>query len=488
MKVRVCPVILSGGFGARLWPLSRESVPKQFLALTGPASLLRSTVTRLAGLAAAAPACDVSAPLVVSHASHRYLVEEHLAGRAATLIVEPQGRNTAPALTLAALEAQASAGGDPILVVSPSDHLILDEAAFGQALARAVELATGGAVVTLGIAPTRAETGYGYLELGEPRGDGAFAVASFVEKPDAATAAVLVAGGRHLWNGGLFVLRASRWLALIDELAPQISGACRDAFAAASAAPAGASGVRVLWPAAEAFARCPSDSIDYAVMEKLPAHGGELLVVPFSGGWSDVGDFAALAAVGPLDEHGNLRRGQVVAVDTESSVLLAQHRLVAVLGLRDAVVVETADAVLVTQRARSQDVKRLVAELAHEQRPELASSLEANRPWGRYLILAEGDNHRVKWLTVDPGERISLQLHERRAEHWVVVRGRAHITRGDKTFDLEVNQSTFIPVGVKHRIANLGTEPLEIIEVQCGSYIGEDDIVRFEDKYDRVKP
>lgn len=488
MKVRVCPVILSGGFGARLWPLSRESLPKQFLALTGPASLLRSTAARLATLAAAAPTCEVLAPVVVSHASHRYLVEEHLAGRAATLIVEPQGRNTAPALTLAALEVQASVGGEAILVVSPSDHLILDEAAFGRALARAVELASEGAVVTLGIAPTRAETGYGYLELGEPRGAEAFTVASFVEKPDATTAAALVAGGRHLWNGGLFVLRASRWLSLIDELAPQIAGACRDAFAAASATPAGASGVRVLWPAAEELARCPSDSIDYAVMEKLPAHGGELVVVPFSGGWSDVGDFAALAAVGPLDEHGNLRRGQVVAVDTESSVLLAQHRLVAVLGLRDAVVVETADAVLVTQREHSQSVKRLVAELAREQRPELVSSAEANRPWGRYLILAEGDNHRVKWLTVDPGERISLQLHEQRAEHWVVVRGRAHITRGDKTFDLEVNQSTYIPVGVKHRIANLGTEPLEIIEVQCGSYIGEDDIVRFEDKYDRVKP
>lgn len=494
MKVRVCPVILSGGFGARLWPLSRESLPKQFLALTGPSSLLRSTAARLAALAVAAPTCDVLSPVVVSHESHRYLVEEHLAGRAATLIVEPEGRNTAPALTLAALEVQASAGDDAILVVSPSDHLILDESAFGRALARAVLLARDGAVVTLGISPTRAETGYGYLELGEPRGSGgaseeeAFAVASFVEKPDAATAAALVAGGRHLWNGGLFVLRASRWLSLIGELAPQIASACREAFSAASSAPPGASGVRVICPAAEAFARCPSDSIDYAVMEKLPAHGGELLVVPFSGGWSDVGDFAALAAVGPLDEHGNLRRGQVVAVDTESSVLLAQHRLLAVLGLRDAVVVETADAVLVTQRARGQDVKRLVAELAREQRPELVSSLEANRPWGCYRILDEGDNHRVKWLTVDPGERISLQLHERRAEHWVVVRGRAHITRGDKTFDLEVNQSTFIPVGVKHRIANLGTEPLEIIEVQCGSYIGEDDIVRFEDKYDRIKP
>ncbi len=484
MTLRVQPVILSGGFGSRLWPLSREARPKQFLRLTGDTSLLQATAERLSALAGYVGGREVAPPLVVSHIGHRFLVEEQLAGIATCVIAEPAGRNTAPALTLAALEAAGEQ--DCVLVVSPADHHVSDPTSFARALATAVVLAERGEVATLGIAPTRPETGYGYLRRGAQVPDtDAFTVAQFTEKPDAATASQFAASGEYLWNSGVFVLRASRWLELVARHAPTIEQACRQAHA--GAVPAEKSAIRTVLPDASAFAACPSDSIDYAVMEKA-ASTGVVVVVPCAAGWADVGDFAALAEVGERDEHGNYLRGEVVAIDTRDSVVIGQHRLVSALGLRDAVVVETADAVLVTQRARSQDVRQVVAELKARKRPETDHSAEANRPWGRYKILAEGENHRVKWLTVDPGERISLQLHEHRAEHWVVVRGRAHITRGDKTFDLEVNQSTYIPVGVKHRIANLGTEPLEIIEVQCGVYIGEDDIIRFEDKYDRVKP
>lgn len=489
MTLRVQPVILSGGSGSRLWPLSRESLPKQFLRLTGKDSLLQGTAARLAAVADAAPRRELERPLVVSHLAHRFLVEEQLGVGGAELIAEPVGRNTAPALTLAALEVLSRGRGDCVLVVSPADHHVPDAAAFAKTVAVAVEFAERGAVVTLGIAPTRAETGYGYLRRGArvPQSEG-FRVAQFTEKPDATTAQVFWSSGDYLWNSGVFILLASRWMQLIGQHAPAIDDACRVAHAAARITGGGSSGLRTILPDVEAFARCPSDSIDYAVMEKTVAQGDEVVVLPFAAGWSDVGDFAALAEVSPRDASGNFVRGDVVAIDSRDSVLLAQHRLVSVLGVSDAVVVETADAVLVTQRGRSQDVRQVVQQLKAHGRQEADHSADADRPWGRYKILAEGENHRVKWLTVDPGERISLQLHEHRAEHWVVVRGRAHITKGDKTFDLEVNQSTYIPVGVKHRIANQGTEPLEIIEVQCGSYVGEDDIIRFEDKYDRVRP
>ncbi|HRC59083.1 MAG TPA: mannose-1-phosphate guanylyltransferase/mannose-6-phosphate isomerase, partial [Kofleriaceae bacterium] len=439
------------------------------------------------------------AALMVSNVAHRFLIDEQLEGASAEIIAEPVSRNTAPALTLAALAALARGPGDCVLVVSPSDHHVVDASAFARTLAAAVTLAERGAVVTLGITPTRAETGYGYIRRGAAVNEhvaehvansvpacAAFRVAQFTEKPDAATAAGFLASGEYLWNSGVFILRASRWLELIGQFAPQIERACRAALDGGRVAAGSSPAVRTVLPEPEAFAQSPSDSIDYAVMEKAVAQGGDVVVLPFTAGWSDVGDFSALAEVSELDANHNLVRGEVVTVDTKDSVLMAQQRLVAVLGMSEVVVVETGDAVLVAHRSRSQELRRMVQALKDRDRPETVHPPLANRPWGQFETLALGGSYRVKRLIVKPGEHLSLQLHHHRAEHWVVVRGRAHITRGTETFELGENQSTYIPLGVKHRIANLGTEPLEIIEVQCGTYVGEDDIVRFEDKYDRV--
>jgi mannose-1-phosphate guanylyltransferase / mannose-6-phosphate isomerase len=484
MTVRVQPVILSGGSGSRLWPLSRDHLPKQFLPLTGETSLFQETLRRLAGMGSVRSSILVEPPLVVCNVAHRFLVEEQLRGAPAEIVVEPVSRNTAPALTLAALQVLGREQ-DPVLVVTPADHHVVDSDGFARTLVSAIALAERGAVATIGIAPTRPETGYGYLRCGPRMPETpALLVDRFVEKPDASTATTFLSSGEYLWNSGVFILRASRWMELIGQFAPLIERSCREALARPSSS-AGLT-MKVVSPDAEAFSRCPSDSIDYAVMERAAAQGCDVVVLPFVGGWSDVGDFSALAEVSELDTDHNLIRGDVVAMDTRDSVLLSGRRLVAVLGMSEAIVVETGDAVLVAHRSRSQDLRQLVQELKERGRTEAVLPYVINRPWGTYETLTEHPGYRVKRLIVNPGERLSLQLHHHRAEHWVVTRGCAHITRGNDIFDLGVNQSTYIPIGTKHRIANLGTEPLEIIEVQCGTYVGEDDIVRFEDEYDRV--
>jgi mannose-1-phosphate guanylyltransferase/mannose-6-phosphate isomerase len=474
------PVILSGGAGTRLWPLSRELYPKQLLALTGTHTLLQQTVLRLKGLPA-------SAPLIVCNEAHRFLVAEQLRQlevEPRATILEPFGRNTAPAIALAAhaalsgspvdgraAQAQAS---DPVLLVLPADHLIRDVPAFQQAVRSALALAQAGRLVTFGIVASRVETGYGYIQRGAPTGV-AFRIERFVEKPDERHAREFVRSGDYYWNSGMFMFGARRYLAELQRLAPEMARACEAAWRSAAA---DQDFTRIV---AASFQECPADSIDYAVMEKT----AEALVVPLKAGWSDIGSWAALHEASDADAQGNVAHGDVISEDTRGSYLHSESRLVAAVGLKDHVVVETRDAVLVAPMDRVQDVKKLVSRLKELGRTEHALHREVFRPWGSYDSLGHGARFQVKRLKVKPGAILSLQLHHQRAEHWVVVAGTARVTRGEEVFLLEENQSTYIPVGVKHRIENPGTVPLEIIEVQSGSYLGEDDIVRFEDRYGR---
>jgi mannose-1-phosphate guanylyltransferase/mannose-6-phosphate isomerase len=469
------PVILSGGAGTRLWPLSRELYPKQLLPLTGSRTLLQQTLLRLDGLATAAP-------LVVCNEAHRFLVAEqlrqlHLEPRAT--ILEPFGRNTAPAIALAAhaalkgLAADANAV-DPVLLVLPADHLIGNVPAFQQAVRVALPAGEAGRLVTFGVVPGQPETGYGYIQRGAPEG-GAFRIARFVEKPNAERAREFLRSGDYYWNSGMFLFRARRYLQELQRFAPEMARVCE---AAMRGAQADLDFTRI---SAASFEGCPADSIDYAVMEKT----SDAVVVPLDAGWSDVGSWSALHEASDRDARGNVARGDVICEDTEGSYLHAESRLVAAVGLKDHVVVETKDAVLVAPRSRVQDVKKLVARLKESGRYEHSLHREVFRPWGSYDSLESGARFQVKRLKVKPGAALSLQLHRHRAEHWVVVAGTARVTRGEEVFLLEENQSTFIPVGVKHRIENPGTIPVEIIEVQSGSYLGEDDIVRFEDVYGR---
>ena len=466
------PVILSGGAGTRLWPLSRELYPKQLLALTGEHTLLQQTLLRLGGLPAAAP-------IVVCNKAHRFLVAEQLRQLAvvpqATLL-EPCGRNTAPAIALAAHAAlqRAAPGTDPVLLVLPADHVIRDAVAFRQAVQQALPSAEQGRLATFGIIASGPETGYGYIQRGTPQG-AVFAIARFVEKPDLQRARQFVASGEYYWNSGMFLFRARRYLEELTRHAPQIAQSCQAAYAAARA------DLDFTRIDAAAFEACPSDSIDYAVMEKTDA----AVVVPLAAGWSDVGSWSSLHAASDADAHGNVTYGDVLCEDTQGSYLYAQSRLLAAVGLRDHVVIETKDAVLVAPQQRVQDVKKLVQRLKELGRHEHSLHREVSRPWGSYDSLESGARFQVKRLKIKPGATLSLQLHHHRAEHWVVVAGTARITRGEEQFLLEENQSTYIPVGVKHRIENPGMIPLEIIEVQSGSYLGEDDIVRFEDRYGR---
>ncbi len=473
------PVILSGGSGTRLWPLSREKHPKQLLPLVGEEALLQATVRRLDGLP------DVAAPLLVCNEEHRFIVAEQVRqlGREGTVLLEPMGRNTAPALTLAALLASYE-GDDPVMVVMPADHVILDEDVFRQAVATAAALAERGRVVTFGIVPDCPETGYGYIRVGEPLDDhsGARELAGFVEKPDLETAQRYLDAGDHLWNSGIFVLRASVWKSAIGLCRPDILSACATALALPKA-----DGDFVRLDEA-AFAACPADSIDYAVMERI-AKGMPGLppaaVIPLAAGWSDVGAWSSLWQVLPKDEAGNASRGDVMLHDTRDTLAISESRLVACVGVSDLVVVETPDAVLVAHKERSQDVKKIAERLKLDERIELSQHRKVHRPWGWYDGVDAGDRFQVKRIIVKPGASLSLQMHHHLAEHWVVVRGTAKVTRGDEVLLLTENQSTYIPLGVKHRLENPGKLPLELIEIQSGPYLGEDDITRFEDPYGR---
>jgi mannose-1-phosphate guanylyltransferase / mannose-6-phosphate isomerase len=471
------PVVLSGGSGTRLWPLSRELYPKQLLPLLGKGTMLQETLARVSGVA------DVAAPIVVCNESHRFLVAEQLlqAGmQAQALVLEPVGRNTAPAVTIAAMAAVADlpAGSkpaaDPILLILPADHVIRDVRAFQAVVAIGSDAARQGKLVTFGVVPTKPETGYGYIRRQAGSGP-VYSIAEFVEKPDLATAERYLASKEYFWNSGMFMFRAGVLLEEMRKVAPEVYQACAQAFTAAK---------RDLdftrLPAKE-FAACPNISIDYAVMEKTQ-HGA---VVPLDAGWSDVGSWSALHEAMPADEDGNVRLGDVLTADSQGCYLQSTSRLVAAVGLKDHVVVETKDAVLVAPKDRVQDVKELVGQLKKQGRYETSLHREVFRPWGSYDSIDHGERFQVKRLSVKPGASMSLQLHHHRAEHWIVVSGTARITRGEETFLLEENQSTYIPLGTKHRIENPGKIPLHIIEVQSGTYLGEDDIVRFEDRYGR---
>jgi len=465
------PVILSGGAGTRLWPLSRELYPKQLLALTGQRTMIQDTALRLKGL-------DAAPPVVVCNDAHRFLVAEQLRlinAAPKAIVLEPFGRNTAPAIALAALAALKTSGNeDPVLLVLPADHVIRDVAAFQMAAVAAVTAAEKGQLVTFGVVPHAPETGYGYIKRGDSLGP-VYRIAQFVEKPNAERAAQFVTSGEHYWNSGMFVFRARRYLEELERFAPAIAVACRKAFEGAK------SDLDFTRIDPAAFEACPSDSIDYAVMEKT----AEAVVVPLDAGWSDVGSWASLHAASDADASGNVSHGDVLVEDSSNCYLYSESRLVAAVGLRNHVVVETKDAVLVAPKDRVQDVKALVNQLKEKGRYEHSLHREVFRPWGSYDSLENGNRFQVKRLSVKPGAVLSLQMHHHRAEHWVVVSGTARITRGEEEFILEENQSTYIPIGVKHRIENPGKIPLHIIEVQSGSYLGEDDIVRFEDRYGR---
>lgn len=477
----VQPVILCGGSGTRLWPLSREQSPKQLLALAGNQTMLQATARRPHGAGLEA-SLRVLPPIVVANEQYRFISAEQLRQvniAPAAIVLEPVGRNTAPALTVAALAAMASQQ-DPILCVMPADHLIRDESAFRERLSEAVPLAGKGGIVTFGIVPSGPETGYGYIQLGsELPGTKARGIARFVEKPDLATAQRYVDSGDYLWNSGIFVLKASTWLSHIERMRPDILRACQAALAGASR------DADFLRLAKDAFLACPSDSIDYAVMEKL-AGSTEGLVIPLAAGWSDVGSWTALHEVGNKDEAGNVIDGDVLVIGVHNSLLRSESRLVAAVGIQDTIVVETPDAVLVAHRDRIQDVKEVVAQLKKLGRSESDAHRKIYRPWGYYDSIDSGGRFQVKRIVVNPGAKLSLQMHHHRAEHWIVVRGTARVTRDDEQFLLSENQSTYIPIGTRHRLENPGKVPLEMIEVQSGSYLGEDDIVRFEDSYGRT--
>lgn len=470
------PVLLAGGSGTRLWPLSRELHPKQFLRLgSDQYSLLEQTFLRLKDLATAAP-------LVVAREEHRFLVAEH-ARRAgvehARIILEPVGRNTAPAVALAALEVTARHSGASLLLVLPSDHVIADAAAFVAAVRCGAKAAHAGKLVTFGIVPTVAETGYGYLKASSSKSDdapGVCVLERFVEKPDQETAARYLAEGGYFWNSGMFLFRADAFLAQLERFAPDIAQATRIAHAASE------EDRDFLRVNAEKFRACRADSIDYAVMEKT----ADAVVVPLDAGWSDLGSWSSVAAIGQADAAGNVLHGDVLAKNTQGSFIHSEGRLVATLGLRDQVVIETKDVVLVADRSQVQNVKQLVQELESAKRSEVREHRRVYRPWGYYEDLALGPRYRVKHILVKPGAQLSLQMHHHRAEHWVVVSGTAQVTCGEKTFTLSEDQSTYIPIGIKHRLENPSETPLELIEVQTGSYVGEDDIVRFEDVYGRT--
>ena len=482
--IQVTPVILCGGSGTRLWPLSRTGFPKQFLCLTGNESLFQQAAQRLA--TSGNESIQVAAPVIVSGEDHRFLASEQLreVGIAlGTALLEPAGRNTAPALTLAALAAVQN-GQDPVLVVTPADQTIANPAAFTAAVQQAIAQAEQGNIVILGVTPDKPETGYGYICTAQSRNlplhVNVYKVQAFVEKPNLQTAQQYLSEGGYYWNAGMFVLKASVWLAAIEQFAPTILQATRTAW---DSRKADGSFVR---PGKPEFEAIPSESVDYAVMEHCPGSAFPIQMVPLDAGWSDLGAWDAVWQVQPKDPQGNTHVGDVLHTDSHNTLVHASSRLVALVGVSDLVVVETTDAVLVASKSRSQDVKHIVNQLTAQKREEHTLHRKVHRPWGWYDSIDEGGRFKVKRIQVKPKASLSLQKHHHRAEHWIVVTGTAEITNGDKVLTLTENQSTYIPLGEVHRLANPGTIPLEIIEVQSGSYLGEDDIVRFEDTYGRT--
>ena len=498
LMIQVLPVILCGGSGTRLWPLSRSSFPKQFLALSGDDSkstLFQQAIERIYSIADAHIKVDNT--LIVTNEEHRFLALDQLRelknaskNISATLLLEPCGRNTAPALTLAALYAQEqNPGVDPILVVTPADQTIKNGAAFTEALRQAVNIASEGAIAILGVTPKTPETGYGYIKIKSVQGDniktsGPCTVERFVEKPDATTAKKYLEEGDYFWNGGMFVLKASVWLAALKEFRSDIFAATKRAHQAKEQDQAGdATFVR---PSNELFNLVPSESIDYAVIEKCPDSMFPIKMVELDAGWNDLGAWDAVWQVGVQDKDGNVTSGDTLLTNAKNSLVHASSRLVSAVGVENLIIVETADAVLVADRSNSQDVKNIVEKLDTQKREEKNLHRKVSRPWGWYDSVDEGERFKVKRIQVKPGASLSLQMHHHRAEHWIVVKGTAEITNGDQVIFLTENQSTYIPQGQIHRLANPGKTPLEIIEVQSGSYLGEDDILRFEDTYGRT--
>ncbi|MFT5674908.1 MAG: mannose-1-phosphate guanylyltransferase [Paraglaciecola sp.] len=469
------PVILAGGTGSRLWPKSRTALPKQFLSLTSELTMIQETVARLEGI-------DIGSPIIICNEAHRFLVAEQLRQEDihhGGIMLEPVGRNTAPAIALAALHASLK-GEDPVLLVLAADHLISDESAFHKAIAEAEKLAEQGKLVTFGIVPDSAHIGYGYIRSGKvvSAAEVGFEVAQFVEKPDLATAEKYVASGDYYWNSGMFMFKASRYLQELEKYAPEIMSICKKAILTA------ASDLEFVRIDAEVFADCPDDSIDYAVMEKTDAAA----VVPLDAGWSDVGSWLSLWETSKnKDANNNVVIGDVILNEVSNSYINSEQRLISVIGLDNVVVVETKDSVLVAHKDKVQNIKKVVNQLIAEKRPEFEFHREVFRPWGSYDSIDNGERFQVKRISVKPGQKLSVQMHHHRAEHWIVVAGTAKVTNGEETLLLSENQSTYIPVGVVHALENPGKIPLELIEVQSGTYLGEDDIVRFSDRYGRVE-
>ena len=478
--ISVIPVILCGGSGTRLWPLSRTGFPKQFLVLSGTTSLFQQAIQRANALEASD--IKLGETLIVTGEEHRFIVLDQLReinGVDATLLLEPSARNTAPALTFAALQA-IKAGDDPVLVVTPADQTIQDVKSFTDAIQRSIRLAATGSIVILGITPDKPETGFGYIKFSGTVGQfGEYSVAKFAEKPDLETAKSYLVSGDCAWNGGMFVVRASVWLNALKQFRSDILDITEKACAVET------SDQLFVRPDVALFNNIPSESIDFAVMERCPSSNIDVKMVPLDAGWNDLGAWDAVWQVGQSDVDGNVTNGDTLMADTTNTFIHANSRLVTTLGVNNLVVIETADAVLVADKSQSQHVKKIVNQLTSSKRSEDALHRKVHRPWGWYDNIDEGEHFKVKRIQVKPGASLSLQKHEHRAEHWVVIKGVAEITNGDQVITLTENQSTYIPPGVLHRLSNLGNGQLEIIEVQSGSYVGEDDIVRFQDAYGR---
>jgi mannose-1-phosphate guanylyltransferase len=492
--VTLIPVIMAGGSGTRLWPLSRTAFPKQFLSLGYDQTMLQQTVARLDGLSSVSGLND-AAPIIITNEDHRFLVAEQLRqmNRDASILLEPVGRNTAPAIALAAFQAMKdnTSGEAPVLLVLAADHVIKDTAAFQKAAAALLPAVQAGKFGTLGIVPTEAATGYGYIKAGTESA-GLFAVEQFVEKPDAETAQGYLDSGKYYWNSGMFMIRADRYLEELKRFSLEMFAACEAAMANTQ------SDFDFVRVDAEAFKACPDDSIDYAVMEPLCSQAGEsqVVVAPLEAGWSDVGSWSALWEIAEKCENGNsifnlgghagAGKAETILEDTRNSLISTSDRMVTTLGVDDLVIVDTKDALLVAHRDKVQDVKKIVAQIKAQGGTQHQLHREVYRPWGRYDSIDNGERYQVKRITVKPGAKLSVQMHHHRAEHWVVVSGTAQVTNGDETFLVTENESTFIPIGQVHALENPGKVELEMIEVQSGSYLGEDDIVRFEDKYGRA--
>ncbi|WMW81074.1 mannose-1-phosphate guanylyltransferase/mannose-6-phosphate isomerase [Undibacterium cyanobacteriorum] len=477
------PVILSGGSGTRLWPLSREKHPKQLLSLFNGETMLQATASRVRSFHGEVAVSDKL--IVVCNEEYRFITAEQLQTvgfENCTLLLEPIGRNTAPAVTLAAIAA-LDKNEDSVLLIMPADHNIADTKKFHEAVAAGLPQAIQGAMVTFGIVPNHPNTGYGYIEIGETlEGSSAVQLRNFVEKPNVEVAQSYVDSGKYVWNSGIFMMRASIWLKAIRHFNPAMFIACEAAYANANI------DIDFVRISKQHFSACPSDSIDYAVMEKLsttPELQIGACVVPFDAGWSDVGAWDAVWEVSEKDQHGNSKRGDILAEDTRNSLLISDSRLVACLGLDDVIVVETPDAVLVTNKANTSNIKRIITRLKEQNYAQTDNHRKVYRPWGHYDSVDRGEHFQVKRIVVKPGGSLSMQMHQHRAEHWIVVTGTARVTRNDEVMTLKANESTYIPIGAKHRLENPGDTDLEVIEVQSGTYLGEDDIVRFGDIYGR---